>query len=1053
MAGSRRSSSEEHHDPGASSAPQPLPWSDLTDRSDGFGLAFDDPLVIAPGTVLGGATIVRVLGEGGMGRVYEARQAAPDRLVAVKVVRDAFVSREQLQRFGYEAEVLGRLRHPHIAQIFTSGVHQHGATAVPFFIMELVPEARPITLYASDRRLDLRARIELFRHVCDAVAHGHRKGVIHRDLKPANILVDAGGDPKVIDFGVARSLAPDQEHATPRTQAGQRIGTLLYMSPEQLDGRVDEIDARTDVYALGIVLHELVVDRLPTDVRGTSLLEAARTIDDVGPRAARAVERAATAAGCGRFSARSLAAIVGTCLEANPAARYETAVEVVAELARWANDEPVLARPPTWGEAVGRFVRRHRAAALATMVAAVSLASAFIGISAFSVMAARNAAEARAELYHATVLLAAEARDRDSLPEARRRLAAAEDLAGDSGSRRPIELECLAASLDEAFAVVPGHTSDVLAAAWSPDGRRLATGARDGRVRIVAVPGADGADGGPLELVGHDANVWRIAWSPDGAQVATASADKTVRIWDAITGHELRSISAHENRMYGVAFSRDGRVVATSGADHTARLWDATTWREIRTLSGHDGTVFSVELTPDGRTAVTASQDGTVRLWNVEDGTILRTLTGHADWVYHATLAPDGTRVASAARDGTAKVWSIASGRCTATLVHPLRVNSVAFTADGRHVATAAHDAVLRVFATGSGQEVRRLRGHDAAIWTVACAATGGRIATGSGDRTIRLWEAESAFDPVVRTKAPVQAIAWSPDGEIVAVGDADSIVTVYDGDTLTSLQELRAAAGIIHDVAWFGAGRRVAAACHDGSVRILDVEGRQAAIRMPCHDRPVHAVALSPNDALLATASEDGTVAIRALNACDVATHVLRHGRRATCVRFSPDGRTLYTAGEDHHASAFDVVTGRRLRDFVGHDAAVTWVAVSADGARLATASADGTVGLWRTGDARLVLRLHASPVSIMKVAFAPDGSRVAAVSADGATHLWDALSGRPFPILRGHSGEALAVAFSPDGSVLATGGADETVRFEGRAAADLFRKRQEAIVSPRSR
>lgn len=1076
MAGSHRSSSDHHGEAGSADSARGLPWSDadgaspvsearrgLTDRSDGFGLAFDEPFVIAPGTVLGGATVIRLLGEGGMGRVYEARQAAPDRLVAVKVLRDGLVSREQLQRFSYEAEVLGRLRHPHIAQIFTSGVQQHGAIAVPFFIMELISEARPITLYAHDHELDLRARVELFRRVCEAVAHGHRKGVIHRDLKPANILVDAGGDPKVIDFGVARSLTPDQDHMRARTLAGQRVGTLLYMSPEQLDGRVDEIDARTDVYALGIVLHELVAKRLPTEVRGTSLLEAARTLQDLGPRAARAVEGAASAGGCGRFAARSLAAIVATCLEANPAARYETAVEVAAELARWTNDELVLARPPTWGEAIGRLVRRHRVAAVVTAVAAVALACAFVGISMFSLAARRQAAKARAEFYHATVLLAAEARDRDSLPEARRRLAAAEALATDSGGRPPIELACLAASFDEAFAVMAGHTADVLAIAWSPDGRRLATGDRDGRVRIVAVPGAADAGGEQVELLGHAAAVWRIAWSPDGATVATASADATVRIWDATTGRELRSISAHDNRMYGVAFSRDGRVVATSGADHTARLWDVTTWDEIRTLSGHDGTVFSVELSPDGRTAVTASQDRTVRVWNTEDGVLLRTLEGHGDWVYHAAIAPDGRRLATASKDGTARLWSIASGRCTATFAHPLRVNAVAFTADGRHVVTASHDAVLRVFNAAGGREKRRLRGHDATIWSVACAAEGGRIATGSGDHTVRFWEADGALDPVVRTAAAVRAITWSPDGPVVAVGDADSSVSVYDAGTLTTRSPIDLEAQTISDLAMFPAGDRVAAACVSGTVCILDLASGHVARSIRCHEKMIHSVAASPTGTLLATASEDGTVAIRDVASWDLATsdlatwdvptHVLRHGRRATCVRFAPDGRTLYTTGEGRHASAWDVVTGRRLHDFVGHEAAVKWIAVSADGTRLATASADGTVGIWRASDGRLLHRLPASGADVSRVAFAPDGSRVAAVSADGSTHLWDATSGRPFPILREHSGDAMDVAFARDGAVLATGGLDAMVRFEGRSAADVFRRRLDAGVSPGSR
>lgn len=1025
----------------------------LSDRSSGFGLTFTEPVAIDPGTVIGGATVIRLLGEGGMGRVYEARQAAPDRLVAVKVLRDAFISPEQLRRFAYEAEVLGRLRHPNIAQVFTAGVHEVGPLTVPFFMMELVPDARPITLHAADRGLGIRERVDLFRRVCDAVAHGHRKGVIHRDLKPANILVDAAGEPKVIDFGVARSLEPDQGHAPPRTLAGQRVGTLLYMSPEQLDGRVDEIDARTDVYALGLVLHELVAERLPTEARGASWLAAARTIDDVGPQAARAVERAARAHGCGRCAARSLGAIVATCLAANPAARYETAGEVAAELGRFVRDEPVLARPPTWGESIGRFTRRHRAATLATAVATLSLVSAFIGISMFSLAAARRAAEARAELYHATVLLAAEARDRESVADARHRLAAAAALAADAGGPQPCELACIAASLDDAIAVMPEHTSDVLAAAWSPDGSRLATGGRDGRVRVEAVPVADAAGGEPVEFVGHDAAVWRIAWSPDGLTLATASADATARLWDAATGREVRTIRAHEKPLYGVAFSRDGRMLATSGADRTARLWDAATGAELHVLSGHEKTVHSVEFSPDGGTVVTASQDGTVRLWDAEQGAPLRTLPAHDGWVYQATLTPDGARLATASKDATAKLWDVASGACLATFRHPLRVNAVAFTADGGHLATASHDAVLRVFATASGREVRRLRGHEAALWIAACSPKGQTIATGSGDRTVRLWEADGESDPVVHAAAAVGAIAWAGDGAIVAVGDEASNVTAYDAATLRVRSRVRVAAGAIADLAVFPGGARLAAACHDGTVHILDLGQQRDALRIPCHEKAVTSVAVSPDGRRLATVAENGQMKVRDLASWEVATQERRLARRAHAVRFSPDGRLVYAACDEHHASAWDATTGELVRRFVGHEGAVTWLAVSADGTLLATASIDGTVGIWRAGDGRLVHRLPASGCEVSRVAFTPDGMRVAAVSSDGATHLWDATSGRPLPILRGFADHARALAFAPDGAVLAIGGADMTVHFEGRAAADVFRRRLEAAISPQRR
>lgn len=1016
----------------------------LSGRSEAFGLSIDDPLDLAPGSDLGGATIVWLLGEGGMGRVYEARQAAPDRLVAVKVLRDAIASREQLTRFTYEAEVLGRLRHPGIAQIHASGTFRHGPITVPFFIMELVADARSITVYAREQRLGLTARVALFRAVCDAVAHGHRKGVVHRDLKPANILVDAAGAPKVIDFGVARSTATDPARSGLCTMAGQLVGTLAYMSPEQLDGRVDEVDARSDVYALGITLHELLAGGLPPGRAGGTLPDVARAARDAGCHAALAVERAGAAAGCGRSAARSLAAIVAACLAPAAADRYATAGDLTAELDRWLAGEPVLARPQTWLEMLARLVRRNRVATAAVATAATALVAAVVGISLFSLDAARQAAAARAELYAANVLLAAESLDHDALPEARRRLAAARGLTADSGSRHPVEIDCITAALDDSVAVATSLPSAVLATALSPDGQWLATGSRDGTVRLVAVQTRDSAARPPIDLVGHEAEVWRAAWSPDGTRVATASADKTARIWNATTGRELLRIEGHRATVYGLEFSRDGAMLATAGADRTARLWDAATGAEIGRLAGHAGTVYSVCLTADGRRAVTASQDATIRIWDVAAQQSLQTLTGHEDCVFQGVLAPDETRIASASRDGTVRLWRFSDGKAQATLRHPFRVNSVAFTADSRHVVTATHDGLLRTFTASRGRKVWQGLGHDSSIWTVTNAQDGAMVATGSEDGTARLWIADGSCAPVVETPHRVRALAFSPDGAWLAVGGEGSAVELLDLRTLLPQVRFSASPKGVRDIAFLGGGAAVAAACNDGTVRVWDVEGQRPKFQITCHVRPIFSMAFSSDGSRIATASEDHTVAIREIAGADVTRLALKPRKRCYCVRFSPDDRRLYAAYEDGIARVWDVATGNHAADFAGHEDAVNWLALSSDGALLATASSDGTVGIWRVADAVLLRRLVGPGRQVWKVALSPDASRAAAVSADGAVHLWDVASGRPLPVLRGHTDEAWAVAFAPDGRTLATGCFDKTARIHGASAAELFRAKR---------
>ena len=208
-----------------------------------------------------------MISEGGMGRVYEGRQDHPRRTVAVKLIKPGVASEKLLRRFEFEAQVLGRLRHPGIAQIFSAGTFGEGTAAQPYFVMEYIAGAKPLTQYAIDLKLSTAERLAVFRSVCDAVAHGHQNGVIHRDLKPGNILVDATGQPKVIDFGVAKTTDSDMALTTLQTDVGQLIGTYQYMSPEQFDADPHAIDIRSDVYALGVVLYELLAGQPPYDLR------------------------------------------------------------------------------------------------------------------------------------------------------------------------------------------------------------------------------------------------------------------------------------------------------------------------------------------------------------------------------------------------------------------------------------------------------------------------------------------------------------------------------------------------------------------------------------------------------------------------------------------------------------------------------------------------------------------------------------------------------------------------------------------------------------------
>ena len=320
-------------------SPVPFPG-----QADDFGLTPKprDPKVRAQrvdpllGVDLGGVKIVRLIGEGGMGRVYEAQQARPSRTVAVKVIRQGITSEKTMRRFEREAEFLGKLQHPGIAQIFVVGTYSSDFGDVPFYIMEHLANAKPLTNYAHEQALELHERVRLFKLVCEAVSHGHDRGIVHRDLKPGNILVDASGSPKVIDFGVARSTDSDLALESMKTDTGQMIGTVQYMAPEQFGPDPDDLDGRADVYSLGVVLYELLSGSPPYSVKKKALHEASRVVCEEVPAPLRAVSKAIP---------RDISAIAERALQKDRRDRYHTAGELAADLGRFLDGKPVKAQP------------------------------------------------------------------------------------------------------------------------------------------------------------------------------------------------------------------------------------------------------------------------------------------------------------------------------------------------------------------------------------------------------------------------------------------------------------------------------------------------------------------------------------------------------------------------------------------------------------------------------------------------------------------------------------------------------------------------------------
>ncbi|MCH8146599.1 MAG: serine/threonine protein kinase [Planctomycetes bacterium] len=301
---------------------------------------------------IGQYRIKRAIASGGMGTVYEALQEKPRRTVALKLMRAGIASRSALRRFEYESQLLARLRHPGIAQVYDAGTHKDGEVTVPYFAMEYIVGAKAVTDYAKDKKLGTRESMKLFSAVCEAVHHGHQKGIIHRDLKPSNILVDSSGQVKIIDFGVARCTDSDMAVTTLQTDVGQLIGTLQYMSPEQCAADPHDIDTRSDVYALGVVFYEMLCERLPYDLKGTAIHEATRIIREQEPTRLSTLNR--TLRG-------DVETIVLKALEKDRDRRYRSCIELSDDLGRYLRNEPISARPASAMYQFKKLISRHKA--------------------------------------------------------------------------------------------------------------------------------------------------------------------------------------------------------------------------------------------------------------------------------------------------------------------------------------------------------------------------------------------------------------------------------------------------------------------------------------------------------------------------------------------------------------------------------------------------------------------------------------------------------------------------------------------------------------------
>ncbi len=955
---------------------------------------------------VGHFTLIRMLGQGSAGDVWLAEDINLGRQVALKLPR----SRDQeTMSLLFEAKTAASLRHPHIVSIYEVGLEGDQVFIASEFIdgltlRDFLSAGKPVV----ERAIDLLTRI------AEALHYAHQQGVVHRDVKPANILLNQDGQPYVTDFGLAKRLNADVTISS----EGQVVGTAKYMSPEQASGKTRETDPRSDLYALGVIMFEMLTGDVP--FRGTVSALLAQKVNQDPP----------TPRTLNPSLPRDLETICLKCLEREPGKRYPSVLELAEELARFAAGEPIRARPISRLERTWRWCRMRPVVAGLVAALFLSLSFGLLGVIFFWRQAERNASASRHALYRSQMNLTSVHLGNGDIAGVRemlRRVTADPEMARLRGFEWNY-YDRLTAPLIP----VANHGDTVTDVAVSRDGGICASIGRDRQIRVW-----DARTGDLVRtLVVDDTVIFQtIDFSPTTMHLASGSSDGFVRVWNPLQDGRVMKQMQHGPQVILVRFSPDGKRLLAAGSSGAVRIWEAangTLLAEIPT--GKRGPTKDVRFTTDGKKIIVATEDGHLRVWDLDRFKESPTpdLEIESNPALEAlALSDDGQLVITGDYHGTLTIQSFGE---TTQSVHKSvwgRIDELEFLAETPLLMVSATDGRLHFFDTNRKQEIRTLHTHGLTSGSLARSANGKSLVIGSGDGSVTLLKLEGLTTPTILWHdSPVRDLEFLPDGtRLVAAYDTGQ-PRIWNLETGESQAFADGQSRAAKSISFQPKGRLLAGAGGGPHVVLWDVDSQAVVRELPVPPTGALAVQFSPSGQRLAVATRRGSIRIyRATDWDQPPLELPAREGKVNALLFSADDRLLVVAS-DNGVELFDATSGTAREPSIPLKSEPSALQFCEAGRVLAIGTNIGEIHLWDVLAHRLrhVIKGHTARINALAVL--PGSQTLISGGRDRQLKLWDIPTGELIAPLTGHPRQVFSIAVSPDGGTIASGSLEGDIR-----------------------